>query len=496
MSRTVATAAPDVVVIGSGVAGLCAAIEAATRGARVLVCEGAPAVGGASVMSGAGCCLVGTPLQESLGVQDSVELALSDLVSFGGPTADEQWARAYLAASRSEVHDWCESLGIRWTSLVLQEGNSVARWHGPQGWGRAIVAALLSRCDELGVEIAVDSPVTDIEVESGAVRTVTVDTGGSVRVLRVNAVVVCSGGFVANHEMVLGTATGLRSVDRLLCGGSPLAVGAGHALLQRVGAEFVNLDHIWVYPNGTPDPQDPLGLRGLGVRGVTGDIWLNQEGRRFHDETRRGGHSGTSALLKQPGQTAWCVFTAAEFDDVLLIDNEYYATPAGSNPVAMQEFWRESPFAWRADTPVALAAAIGLPAEAVQQSIEQVDACIAKGLAVEGAFGRDLRDVRPFMGPGLVALQFFPMAQKNFGGVHTDIACRVLRAEGDPIHGLYAAGEVAGMAGGALNGRAALEGTMFGPCLYSGRVAGATAGAGLSAPGQPAPGLQASAARH
>lgn len=69
------------------------------------------------------------------------------------------------------------------------------------------------------------------------------------------------------------------------------------------------------------------------------------------------------------------------------------------------------------------------------------------------------------------------MAQKNFGGVRTDLQCRVLAASGEPIGGLFAAGEVAGMAGGRINGRAALEGTMFGPCLYSGRVAGARAAA-------------------
>ncbi|MFD4945061.1 FAD-binding protein [Streptomyces sp. NPDC058409] len=64
------------------------------------------------------------------------------------------------------------------------------------------------------------------------------------------------------------------------------------------------------------------------------------------------------------------------------------------------------------------------------------------------------------------------MAQKNLGGVHTSPQCEVLSRSGEPIEGLYAAGEVSGMAGGRINGRAALEGTMFGPCLYSGRIAG------------------------
>lgn len=62
------------------------------------------------------------------------------------------------------------------------------------------------------------------------------------------------------------------------------------------------------------------------------------------------------------------------------------------------------------------------------------------------------------------------MVRKNFGGGHTDLDCRVLRPRGDVLPGLYGAGEVAGMAGGHINGRGGLEGTMLGPSLFSGRV--------------------------
>ena len=70
------------------------------------------------------------------------------------------------------------------------------------------------------------------------------------------------------------------------------------------------------------------------------------------------------------------------------------------------------------------------------------------------------------------AIQFFPTARKNFGGIKTDKKCRVLNKHFEPIAGLFAAGEACGMAGGHINGRAGLEGTMLGPSLFSGRVAG------------------------
>ena len=69
-------------------------------------------------------------------------------------------------------------------------------------------------------------------------------------------------------------------------------------------------------------------------------------------------------------------------------------------------------------------------------------------------------------------MQIFPLARKNFGGVKTDLQCRVLDKHFEPIAGLYAAGELCGMAGGHINGRAGLEGTMLGPSVFSGRVAG------------------------
>jgi predicted oxidoreductase len=460
----------DVLVAGSGIAGLSAAIEAASAGCRVTVVEADAGVGGASVMSGAACCLVGTALQARHGIADSVELALADWAKMGGPTADLDWARRYLEASVVAVYDWCESLGIRWESIAQPEGNSVPRWHVPAGWGREIVKRLLARARQLDVEIRCNAPVQRLITGANSVTGAYVSESGAEQAVSASAVVMCTGGFAANLDMVLTVAPQLRDLPRLLSGSSPNALGRGHELLRAVGAKFTCLDHLWIYPNGTPDPQDPRGERGLGVRGVDGDVWLNRQGERFHNETLRGGRSGTEALLGQPGQTCWSVLREADARDVLLIDNEYYATPAGPHAMAMAEFWQRSAYVWRGEDAAGLALAIGLPPEAVRASIEDFNRAIRSGAAAD-RYGRPLRGLQALEGP-LRAIEFFPMAQKNFGGVATDEQCRVLSEYGGVLGGLYAAGELAGMAGGCINGRSALEGTMFGPCLYSGRVAG------------------------
>ena len=85
----------DVIIVGSGAVGVAASMEAHEAGARVIVLERESYLGGAAAISGGGCCLVGTPLQQQQGIEDSADLAFEDWVRFGQGSADEEWARFY-----------------------------------------------------------------------------------------------------------------------------------------------------------------------------------------------------------------------------------------------------------------------------------------------------------------------------------------------------------------------------------------------------------------
>ncbi|HJM41973.1 MAG TPA: FAD-binding protein, partial [Nitrospinota bacterium] len=107
--------ATDILIIGTGAAGLSASIEASSRGARVKIVEQAPTYGGASIISGGGVLMVDTPLQRKKGVEDSIERACEDWRKWSNGTADMEWARFYIERSLPDLYHWTAGLGVGWS---------------------------------------------------------------------------------------------------------------------------------------------------------------------------------------------------------------------------------------------------------------------------------------------------------------------------------------------------------------------------------------------
>jgi predicted oxidoreductase len=462
----------DVVIVGAGGAGIAAALEAARRGAQVVVLDPAAQAGGTGRGAGGGTFIAGSPLQARLGIQDSPARALEDWLAWRGEAVDEEWARRYVEASVSELYGWLAGLGVEWTRVDWHEGNRAPRWHAPRDGGLGVIRALERAArGEPRIAWGLRTRVTDLVSAGGHVAGVLAEGPEGPVEYRAGAVLLASGGFSNNMNMVRRHAAGLPPGGRILLGGGEGARGDGHAILERIGAQFVNLDAIWMYPYATPDPQDPTGLRGLVCRGLEGDVWVNRQGHRFHNEDRRGGATGAPALLRQRPATCWSVIDARIAARYIVSDPRYRHGDAPRRD-RLQQLLDESPCIARADTLEALAADAGLDAGALRETITAHNRMLATGLETDPDFGRSLRGLEPLAEPPFYAIQFLPLARKNLGGVRTDLMCQVLDGQDRPIPGLFAAGEVAGMAGGRINGRAALEGTMFGPSLFSGRVAG------------------------
>jgi succinate dehydrogenase/fumarate reductase flavoprotein subunit len=236
------------------------------------------------------------------------------------------------------------------------------------------------------------------------------------------------------------------------------SVGTGIDLALSARAALRRLDHQWLRPTGLPDPAAPGGARGLEVVQPRA-IWLNRDGIRFVDETAAP-HAALAAALRQPGGTFWAIFDADGAGAFGIAEPGW--TPGR---VAREILGRPSLVA-RADGLVALARTVGLPAA-------RLEGAVAAHNLAPAAF-----DIAR---PPFYAVQLYPLARTSLGGVAVDERGRVLRADGEPIEGLYAAGEVTGFAG--IAGRSPIDGSLAGASIYMGRVAGRAAAESLAGPG-------------
>ncbi len=479
----------DVAIVGAGGAGIAAGIEARDAGARAVVFEKDAEPGGAAIISGGGCLIVGSPLQEQHGIHDTPDLAFADWITWGGPSADEVWARYYIEHSLHDLYFWAESLGAKWADLKVQEGNSVLRWTRAERNGLGLMTHLIEGFRQKGGEIVAETEVTSLSSANGRVTGFegrNTKTGEPVSV-QSKTVVVTTGGFNSNLDMVLEACPALGN-ERILEGSGRNSTGSGHKMVQQVGGHLTHMDHIWFYVYATPDYRDPATRRGLVFRLVPGNIWVNQQGRRFHNEARSGGNSATPALMAQSPRHAWAIMDTA-MTATMEVADPYYRDGDKVARSKVIELLNTSPFICKAETLADLAKKMGVDAAAFLATVARYNEACTQRLDKEPEFGKPLKSSRAFDTPPYYAVQIFPLARKNFGGVKTDLQCRVLDKHFEPIASLYAAGEVAGMAGGHINGRAGLEGTMLGPSIFSGRVAGGwaahEAGYGSGFVGQP-----------
>ncbi|MGV9253342.1 FAD-binding dehydrogenase [Streptomyces sp. NPDC003697] len=339
--------------------------------------------------------------------------------------------------------------------------------------------------------------------------------------LTAQAVIVTTGGIGANHDIVrrywperLGTP------PRTMVTGVPAYVdGRMLDISAAAGVRLVNRDRMWHYTEGLQN-WDPI-WPGHGIRILPGpsSVWLDALGRRL-PEPCLPGYDTLSTLkhLRASGDIAgydhsWFVLTRK------IVEKEFALSGSEQNPDItakdrgavlrarllgrgapgpVRDFLRHGADFVVADTVEQLVEKMNkltdeplLDAAAVRRRIEARDRQMAnpysKDAQVQGIRNarRYLSDrlsrvaaphrlLDPAAGP-LIAVKLHILTRKTLGGIQTDLDSRALGADGRPVEGLYAAGEVAGFGGGGVHGYNALEGTFLGGCLFSGRAAGRAA---------------------
>ena len=473
--------APNVVVVGAGISGITAALELGLGGARVTVLDMSSVYGGHAVMSQGGLCIVNSPLQQSLGINDSPDLAYNDFITWG-EDADEDWVRYYVNQSRPQIYDWLVELGVRFEGVETAPGNSVNRFHQPAGRGIGLVTPIYRKCLELeNIQFRWNTQAVRLIVKSGRV------TGVIGRELRdgvetpfaASSVVLATGGFQSNLDMVREFwPKEFRFPERILAGSGRHSVGLGHRLATEVGAELAKMDHQWNYFTGIPDPRYPGTNRGLSAANMWGII-VNSQGQRFAN-LHQWAKEVMPALLAQPVAKLWFVFDEASKPNFVVSGSDW----ADFSKVEKQILNNRN-LVQTADTLEELAVATGLPAATLTATVTRYNLLVEQG--VDTDFGRfspqqpEIVAMSPALQvPPFYAMPAFPLTRKSMGGVAIDLDCRVLDRQQEPIPGLYAVGELTGLAG--INGKAALEGTFLGPCILTGRVAARAILAQLPAP--------------
>ena len=485
----------DVVVVGAGGAGMTAAITAAAEGKSVVILESQSMVGGNSVRATGGMNAGKTVYQdenefgESAGVEKTLKTAAekyadNETITALAKTVSEQWA-AYqanptgyfdsvelmeldtmiggkgindpelvetLCANSADAIDWLDEHGITLHNVSSFGGASVKRIHRPVNAegktvsvGSYMIPLLQENCEKAGVKMMLDTTATEILTDANGAAVGVKATGASGETVTVNAkaVVLASGGFGANLDMVVKYKPELKGFMTTNAAGIQ---GQGIEMAEAIGAATVDMDQIQIHPTVEANTAALIteGLRGDGA------ILINEEGQRFIDEV--GTRDVVSAAeIAQTGSYSWLVVDQAMVDASSVIQG-----------------YIKKGYTVTGETYEELGKAMGVDAAAFAETMDKWNGYVeAKN---DPDFGRT-SFANPLNTAPYYAVKVTAGVHHTMGGLKINANTEVLNEKGEVIPGLFAAGEVTGGVHGAnrLGGNAVADFTVFG------RIAGAAA---------------------
>jgi fumarate reductase flavoprotein subunit len=434
----------DVVVVGSGGAGLAAAIQAHDEGASVLIVEKMPTLGGNTIKASAGMNAAETRFQRVKGIQDSKALFYAETLKGGGNKNNPELLRRFVE-NAPEAIEWLACRGIMLNDITTTGGMSIDRTHRPRDGsavGGYLISGLVRNVTKRGIDVMLDTAVDDILFSDGEVSGVRLLTDENEAVtVQAKSVVVATGGFSANSAMVVKYRPDLEGFVTTNHKG---ATGGGIALLERIGAGTVDMGEIQIHPTVE---QNTSYLISESIRGG-GAILVNQQGSRFYNEmsTR---DKVSAAIIALPEHFAYIVF-----DEHVRAKNK-----------AADEYIAKG-LVTSASSPRALAAALGMDEQAFLATLERYNGFVEK--QHDDDFGRTTALRAPINEGPFHAIQIAPGVHHTMGGVTVNTQTEVLNTEHQVIPGAYAAGEVVG----GIHGENRIGGNAVADIIIFGTLAG------------------------
>lgn len=441
------TETADLVVVGSGAAGFVAALEAHDAGVKnIVILEKMPIPGGNSQLAAGGMNAAGSQFQQAQGIEDKPEWMAADTLK-GGKNVGNPKLVDVLAKESAASIKWLADRGAKLENVARGAGASAARMHGPKGGlavGPYLSAFFRDQIEAAdGIDLRLNSRLVKlVQNDAGAVTGVLVEGKHSgLYQIDTKAVVLATGGLGANKALVGKYAPAIPPETKT--SNQPGTTGDGMILGAAAGADLVDMKEIQLNPTllvGSPV------IISETVRGQ-GAVFVNREGKRFIQELAT--RDVTSAeVSKQTGGTAFEIFddnTRAKVGQL----KACFQLGLAKEGSTLEELGRNA----------------GIDPKALAETIRKYNSYVDAGKDPD--FGRPDLKVK-LTGPKFYAIEITPAIHYAMGGLKIDEKTRVVNTEGEPIEGLYAAGETTG----GVHGKNRLGGNSISETITFGRIAG------------------------
>jgi len=431
----------DVVIVGSGGAGLAAAIQAHDEGARVVIIEKMPTIGGNTIKASVGMNAAETGFQKLKGIEDSKELFYEETLKGGQFKNNPVLLREFVDLA-PEAIEWLADKGIELNDITITGGMSIDRTHRPadrSAVGGFLISGLVKNINSRNIEVLLETSVAEILYENGAVAGVkVVDEYNDSRILNAKSVIVATGGFSANRELVVKYRPEL---DGFVTTNHKGATGSGITMLEKIGAGTVDMGEIQIHPTVE---QTTSYLVSESIRGG-GAILVSQAGERFYNEMETR-DKVSAQIIALPEKSAWIVF-----DEQVRMNNK-----------AADEYIAKG-FVISAPTVAELAVKLNMSEHhTLEATLARYNNFVI--MQKDEDFGRQTALRHPLSEAPFYAIRVAPGVHHTMGGVTIDTTTAVLDSQKQVINGAWACGEVVGGIHGAnrIGGNAVADIIIFG----------------------------------
>lgn len=469
----------DIVVIAGGPSGLCAAVQAAENGAKVLVVEKAETVGGAANM-GMGPLGIGTKHQQQQMIDITVEQAYNMFMEYTHYNVDGRLVKRYFEQS-AETIAWLEDMGVEFEGAFRYFPKSEATWHvvkTDQGIGPRAASVmnkrLYTRALELGVTFLMETPAAKIVMQDEKVVGV-IATGKDNEEVEIGckAAIICTGGAGANKQLIQ-EETGYSHGEDLFSFAIPGIVGDGLRMAWEAGADRLP---VRIEMAASIEGMDDMTQGMLNVFSQP-NLLVNQFGKRIINEEQMQNTTYLSNVCShQKGKVTYSIVDSSIIKHYVKngVDHVSLVRP---NP-DVSDFYEgikmaqanNSPYLFVADTVEELAEKLGIDADTLSETIEDYnDFCDS----TDEEFFKSKRYLRALYKAPYYAVKFRPAGYGTVGGIRINENCEVCNKEHEPIQGLYAAGaDSCNIYNDSY--MFLLPGNSMGYAINTGRIAGMTA---------------------